>query len=132
MTNPQSIQKAYRVYEKHEDFDDGMGIVFARSAAEARSHAWCGTIDREVEIVADAYIDLRAQREPWADRYADADHIPMIAYLAHGWVWMCRDCDAFVGLDDMGGITADDDVLCERHASKEGQAPAPSRTDCRI
>ena len=111
--------KAYRVYEKAEDSDNGMGIVFAASASEARLKAWHGDLD----ITADSYADLRARREPWADTYAKDEHIPLRAYLENGWWWTCYDCSRHVDLENIGGVTEDDEPLCERCAKEQGLTP---------
>lgn len=121
MSDKAKPMKAYHVYEKSEDPEDGMGIVFAHTATEARYLAWRGAVDRDVSILAEEYTDIRARRAPWADGYAEVGHIPLRAYLENGWVWMCRNCDRYVGLEDLGGVTEKDEPLCERHAMQEGK-----------
>ena len=109
--------KAYRVYEKSEDTDDGMGIVFAVSPTEARQKAWGG----ELDINADSYTDLRARREHWADAYAETQNIPIRAYPENHWYWTCYGirCSTFVGIDNIGGME-DGEPLCERCAKERG------------
>lgn len=109
-------KRAYRVYEKHEDREDGMWIVMAPTAAQARSAVWYGAFD----IVADDYIDLRARREPWADVYVDTEHIPLQAFLEHGWEWACCDCDRDVTIADIGGVTEAGWPLCGPCAQRRG------------
>lgn len=109
-------QKAYVVYEKHQEYDDGVVLVFAASATQARRKVWAGECSSEV--LADAYIDLRARREPWADAYADTETVPASALLAHGWGLGCADCGRFVWHDDLGGMTADARPLCRACAER--------------
>ncbi len=112
-------RKAYRVFEKSEDSDNGMGIVFAMTAAEARLKAWHG----ELDIAADAFTDLRARREYWADAYAETEDVPFRAYLKNGWWWSCfgDHCDQPVDIHDIGGVTDQGAPLCERSAVKYGK-----------
>ena len=112
-------KKAYRVCDKAEDADYDMIIVMASSASEARQIGW-GYQD---ELGCEAYTDLRAKRQPWADIYADAGIIPLRAYLENGWTWGCRYCCRHVSIEDLGGVTDDDRALCERHAAQEGKTP---------
>ena len=114
-------KRAYRVYEKSEDAWDGMTIVFADTPAGARLQVWYG--ESPHEVAADAYLDLRARREPWADAYAASEDIPIQAYLENGWQWMCEGCDWLVGLDGLGGLTPEGNPLCERCATKQGKTP---------
>lgn len=111
--------KAYRVCDKSEDSDYGMIIVFAENASQARQIGWTQMDD----IGAEEYIDIRARRAPWADVYADAGDIPLQAYLENGWWWPCGDCDELVGLETLGGVTAQDDPLCDRCATERGLTP---------
>ena len=121
MTDPAKPKKAYRVYEKSEDSDDGMGIVFATTATEARRKAWSG----ELDINADSYTDLRARRERWADVYADTEDIPIRAFLENGWWWTCYGphCARHVDIEDIGGMTEQGDPLCDRCAKEQGLTP---------
>lgn len=118
MTDQDKPKKAYRVYEKSEDSDDGMGIVFAVSPTEARHKAWSG----ELDINADSYTDLRARRERWADAYADTEDIPIRAFLENGWSWTCYDCSRYVDIENVCGIT-DGEPLCELCAKDRGLVP---------
>ena len=119
MTDQTKPLKAYRVYEKSEDSDNGMLIVFASSASKARQVGW----ERMDAISADRYLDLRARREPWADLYAESGLIPMRAYLEHGWWWWCAHCFGSVTLENIGGITADGKAVCEDCATQDGLTP---------
>lgn len=110
--------KAYRVYDKSEDSDYGMHIVFAATASAARKLGW----QRQDDLGCEQYTDLRARREPWADPYASADHIPLRAYLENRWWWVCHYCDTHVSLDDLGAVTDDDEPVCEHCATQRGMA----------
>lgn len=116
MTSSTKPLKAYSVYEWHENPGDGIGIVFAHTAQEARLLAWQGHTDRGSHIEAESYIDLRAKRLPWADQYATAPRIPLQAYFEHGWSWGCRVCDRLVWMDDIGAIRGEA-VFCIPHAA---------------
>ena len=118
MTEQDKPLKAYRVYEKSEDSDYGMLIVFAENASKARQVGW----ERMDAISADRYIDLRARREPWADMYAGTEDIPLRAYLENGWWWMCVECEDYVSIEDLGGMIGDL-PLCERCATERGLTP---------
>lgn len=112
-------KKAYRVYDKSEDADYAMVLVMAASAPEARQIGW---VFRDA-LGAEEYTDLRAQRQPWADQYAESGTIPLRAYLENGWYWCCRYCGEHVTIEDIGGVTTDDSPVCERCADKEGLTP---------
>lgn len=119
VTDQTKPKKAYRVYDKAEDSDYGMLIVFAENSAQARKWGW----ERMDEIGAEAYIDVRARREPWADMYADTEDIPIRAYLENGWYLPCDVCWTDVTLDNVGGIQDNGFVLCEFCAKVVGLTP---------
>lgn len=116
MTGQTNTLKAYRAYDKSEDSDYGMMIVLAESASEARQIGWLYSDD----IGVDEYIDMRVKRERWADVYATTTEIPLQAYLENGWRWSCKGCGDMVGVADIGGVTAQEEPLCERCARERG------------
>lgn len=110
-------QKAYCVYEKAENASFIMGIVFEESASRARHEAWTKWHE---EMVVEEYTNLRSTREPWADAYAASGTVPLRAYLEYGWYWWCRDCRELICIENIGGVTDQDDPVCESCATHRG------------
>lgn len=108
-------KKAYAVYERGEE-GERMTVVFATSPAEAKQI--------QSAMVDCAWIDLRVRRQSWADAYADADRIPVRAYLENGWWMLCTGarCGHLVDRETIGGMDDQDRPLCGECAADQGGA----------
>lgn len=102
-------KKAY----SYKDEDGLMGIVWAENSNQAK-----------VEVQAESYmdyIDIRVQREPWADKYSAMEEIPPEEFWAHGWRLTCCEC----GIDDItddNGQIIDGQVYCDDCAAEISEA----------
>lgn len=86
--------KAFTVLETSEGTG---GIVFARHSVVARREGAAQFGDGD-------FHGVTCTRTQWADRYADADEVPISEMIDHGWHFECGSC----------GQRIDNDYLLER------------------
>lgn len=97
-TDSKKIDKAYSLYDKCGY--ECLGIYFGETVGKAKENCleignYWGEID---------FVDLRATREPWADKYGDPDKIPDIEYLLHGYIVKCVFCDYDIDEGTFGAV----------------------------
>ncbi|MGG1445061.1 hypothetical protein ABE354_24015 [Brevibacillus laterosporus] len=68
------------------DRDQGADIVFSPTSNGAKNMA-AGLYEGWVD-----YIDIRVNRAPQYDEYAEVGKVPKEVMLADGWSWECGDC----------------------------------------
>ena len=82
MTKNKDLSKAYEV-SYDDGWDTGSTITFARTAGQAK-----GQVELTDEVGNMDFIDLKARRVPWADKYWNRPQNELIlAELHMGWTW---------------------------------------------